>query len=430
MAENEPRRYDGGNQSLVPIDGCPSLSEYMAVSQSTTTARFASALSTEGDPLDATNAACDTASGKLSAAPTLAFVFISHHWSEQVPAILKVLNKRLEGATLLGCTAESLAGIGREIEDQPGLSLWLAHAPAANLTAMHLEFERTAEGSFIAGWPDQLAGPWGPDAFLTLLADPFSFPTDVMLEQLNNDRAGVPVIGGMASGSQSPGGTRLILNDQVFNDGAVAVHCDGGLKLRTIVSQGCRPIGKTMVVTKAERNVLQQLGGKPAVLRLKETFDELPNREQVLVQRGLHLGRVVSEYRERFEQGDFLVRNVVGVDPNSGALGVGDYIRVGQTVQFHVRDAESADAELRQMLAEIKPSLEKRNVGALMFSCNGRGTNLFEQPHHDAGCVQQALGDVPLAGFFAAGEVGPIGGQNFVHGFTASIGVFEGSDAN
>lgn len=399
----------------------------MAVSSTPVVARFASSLSTASHPADAAKAACEDALGRLSGTAHLAFVFISHHWTDRVPAILETLRQQLGGAILLGCTAESLAGVGRELEDQPGLSLWLAHAPGAKLSAMHLEFERSAEGSFIAGWPDALAGGWGPDAFLTILADPFSFPTDVMLEQLNTDRPGVPVIGGMASGSHRPGGTRIILNDQVHSEGAVAIHCDGGLRLRTIVSQGCRPIGRTMVITKAERNVLQQLGGKAAVLRLKEMFDELPNREQSLVQRGLHLGRVVSEYQERFEQGDFLIRNVVGIDPDSGALGVGDYVRVGQTVQFHVRDAESADVELRQMLGKIKEELAERSVGALMFSCNGRGTNLFEQPHHDASCVKETLGGIPLAGFFAAGEIGPIGGKNFVHGFTASIGVFEGA---
>jgi small ligand-binding sensory domain FIST len=198
----------------------------------------------------------------------------------------------------------------------------------------------------------------------------------------------------------------------------------GPVRLDTVVSQGCRPIGKPFVVTKAERNVIYELGGKPALLQLKELFDQLPTREQILVQRYLHVGRVVSEYRERFEQGDFLVRNVIGIDPGAGAIAIGDYIRTGQTVQFHVRDQEAADGELKQLLAEAKKLPLAEPSGALLFSCNGRGTNMFSQPDHDALAIDRALGGLPLAGFFAQGEIGPIGGQNFIHGFTASVAIF------
>ena len=172
--------------------------------------------------------------------------------------------------------------------------------------------------------------------------------------------------------------------------------------------------------------MVYQLGGRPALDQLREIFQTLPTREQMLVNRGLHLGRVVSEYRDRFEQGDFLVRNVIGGDSNTGAIAVGDYIRPGQTVQFHVRDAESADAELRQLLAVVRDAPITGPRGALLFTCNGRGTRLFLQPHHDAGAIEQVLGSIPLAGFFAQGEIGPIGGKNFFHGFTASLAVLEG----
>jgi small ligand-binding sensory domain FIST len=216
----------------------------------------------------------------------------------------------------------------------------------------------------------------------------------------------------------------LLLGRAVLAEGAVAALVSGPVRLRTVVSQGCRPIGRHYVVTKAERNVIYELGGKPALIQLKEIFDTLPAREQVLVQRALHLGRVVSEYQDRFEQGDFLVRNVVGLDPSSGAIAVGDYIRTGQTVQFHVRDQEAADAELKQLLA----TAAKRSpgpAGALLFTCNGRGTRMFSQPNHDAECLAKSLGNVPVAGLFAQGEIGPIGRQNFLHGFTASVAIFE-----
>jgi small ligand-binding sensory domain FIST len=196
------------------------------------------------------------------------------------------------------------------------------------------------------------------------------------------------------------------------------------VRLQTVVSQGCRPIGHAFVVTKAERNVIYELGGKPALAQLREIFDTLPTREQRLVQRALHVGRVVSEYQERFEQGDFLVRNVVGIDANTGAIAIGDYIRPGQTVQFHVRDQEAADAELTQLLADARSRGGANPAGALLFTCNGRGTRMFSKAHHDAEAVERAFGSLPLAGFFAQGELGPIGKHNFTHGFTASIGLF------
>ena len=179
------------------------------------------------------------------------------------------------------------------------------------------------------------------------------------------------------------------------------------------------------MVTKAERNIIYELGGRPALLQLKEIFDTLPSREKELVQSGLHVGRVVSEYQEKFEQGDFLVRNVIGIDPKNGSVAVGDYVRVGQTVCFHIRDEETADAELKQLLAVARNDGLSRTSGALLYTCNGRGSRLFRRPSHDAGCIADSLGKIPLAGFFAAGELGPIGGQNFLHGFTAAIAILE-----
>jgi small ligand-binding sensory domain FIST len=194
--------------------------------------------------------------------------------------------------------------------------------------------------------------------------------------------------------------------------------------MRTVVSQGCRPIGKPMVVTKAERNVIYELGGRPALIQLKELFDTLPTREQRQVQQALHVGRVMSEYKDHFEQGDFLVRNVVGIDPAAGAVAITDYLRPGQTVQFHVRDEQAADGELREMLAQARHDLPHA-AGGLLFTCNGRGSRLFSDQSHDAQCIAAALGPIPLAGFFAQGEIGPIGRQNFTHGFTASVALFD-----
>jgi small ligand-binding sensory domain FIST len=387
---------------------------------------FASAISTRAETSDALREVITAATDQLQVQPNFGFVFFSHHHAPSAQQVASELGPLLSTPeNLLGCTGEVIAGRGRECEEEPAISLWLASLPDSRITTMHLEFQRTPEGNAIGGWPDELSGAWPDGSFLFALGEPYSFPADVMLEQLNEDRPGTPVIGGMASGGHAPGRNRLIRGNEVFHEGAVVAHVSGGVRLRTVVSQGCRPIGKPFVVTKSERNVVYQLGGRPALDQLKEIFQTLPTREQLLVNRGLHLGRVVSEYRDHFEQGDFLVRNVIGGDSNTGAIAVGDYIRPGQTVQFHVRDAESADAELRQLLAAVRDAPTSGPRGALLFTCNGRGTRLFPQPHHDAGAIEQVLGGIPLAGFFAQGEMGPIGGKNFLHGFTASLAVLE-----
>jgi len=215
-----------------------------------------------------------------------------------------------------------------------------------------------------------------------------------------------------------------MLGEEEFRSGAVAVLVHGPVEIRAVVSQGCRPIGRHFVVTKAEQNVILELSGKPPLAQLQEVFDTLTPREQELVQSGLHVGRVINEYQETFGRGDFLVRNVVGADRKSGAIAIGDFVRPGQTVQFHIRDAETADEELRELLSAARDSGGGSPLGALMFTCNGRGTRMFSQPHHDAGALGEVLGGIPLAGFFAQGEIGPVGGHSFLHGFTASIALF------
>jgi small ligand-binding sensory domain FIST len=228
----------------------------------------------------------------------------------------------------------------------------------------------------------------------------------------------------MASGGVAPGENRLLLGRQQFDQGAVAAMICGAVKVRSVVSQGCRPIGQPFVVTKAEGNVIYELGGTPALARLQQVFGTLSEREQIMVRQGVHVGRVLSEYQDEFQRGDFLVRNVIGADPKSGAIAIGDFVRPGQTVQFHVRDEQTADEDLRELLSAAQRG-DTPTCGALLFTCNGRGTRLFSTSNHDAGCVQEVLGRIPVAGFFAQGEIGPVGGKNFLHGFTASVALFE-----
>jgi small ligand-binding sensory domain FIST len=248
---------------------------------------------------------------------------------------------------------------------------------------------------------------------------------DLFLSQVNEVSPGVRVLGGMASGIRARGECRLLHDGGAVNQGAAGVLLHGPVGLRSIVSQGCRPIGRPLVITRAEDNIIYELGGRPSFERLKELWEGLNPEEQNLFRQGLHIGRVINEYQADFQRGDFLVRNVLGIEQSSGALGINDRVRVGQTVQFHVRDADTADEDLHALLQLDLHAHDRRPTAGLVFSCNGRGTRLFREPHHDARALRAEAGPIPLAGFFAQGELGPVGGQNFIHGFTASIALFE-----
>jgi small ligand-binding sensory domain FIST len=266
----------------------------------------------------------------------------------------------------------------------------------------------------VQGWPDDIA--FAPQALL-LVADPFSFPSEQFLDWVGRRHPGLPVIGGMASAAQAPGGNRLAIGRQIRTSGAVGALLGPGIAVETVVSQGCRPFGQPLVVTRSEDNIIFELAGTPALERLvAQAHGSLTETEVALLEMGgLQIGRVIDEHRETFGRGDFLLRSVLGADRRNGALAVGDVVPVGTTVQFHLRDARTADEDLQVLLKG------RRADGALVFTCNGRGSRLFDEPHHDARVLSDLLGPVPLAGFFAAGEIGPVGGRNFIHGFTASM---------
>jgi small ligand-binding sensory domain FIST len=314
-------------------------------------------------------------------------------------------------------TAVTVIGGAHEAEDEPALAVWAARL-GGSVTPVGLDMVATPDGPAVRGWPDG-----GDDAHtLLLLADPFSFPVEAFLHRLAEDRPGLQVIGGMASASPGPGGNRLVLDDDVRVDGAVGVLLGGAPVVRAVVSQGCRPIGSAYIVTDADdgTGVVRGLGGKPAIARLAEVAQALPEEDRQLLARGLHVGLVVDEHRAEFGRGDFLVRNVLGASREDGSIRVGSPVGVGQTLQFQVRDALSADEDLRLVLTGVEAR------GALLFTCTGRGVRLFGEPDHDAGLVEELLGPLPVAGAFCAGELGPVGGYNHVHGFTASLALFGG----
>jgi small ligand-binding sensory domain FIST len=384
--------------------------------------RFAAALSTHPETELAASDVCTQLAREIRGKSDLGLVFISHHHGPDFGRVAEIINDQLHIEHLIGCTGEAIVGGRQEIERQPAISLWLARLPSTEIKSMHIEWEETTEGGVFVGWPDDLNKDWPERAVLLTLGDPFSFPADTFLRLINEEHPRVPVIGGMASGARSRGENKLLLGHGEFDSGAVAVYINGPVRVRSVVSQGCRPIGSHFVVTDAEKNVILELGGRPAVEQLKELFQASSPAEQELIQSGLHVGRVINEYQDQFGRGDFLVRNVIGFDQEKGALSLADHFRRGQTAQFHVRDAESADEDLREMLRNV----DARDArGALLFTCNGRGTRLFGYPNHDAGLLSEQVEGIPTSGFFAQGELGPIGGTNFIHGYTASIALFE-----
>jgi small ligand-binding sensory domain FIST len=236
-------------------------------------------------------------------------------------------------------------------------------------------------------------------------------------------------VGGLAGGGQDSGENRLLLNDQIFDGGVVGVQLTGPIAVRTVTSQGCRPIGERFVVTRAEQNLIYELGGVSALKRLQDVFESLGGAQRRDAHRAVHLGIVIDEHQSHFERGDFLVRNLIGADQQAGAIAIGDIVQEGQTVQFHLRDAKSASDDLHFLLAADRTTHQSPPLGALLFSCCGRGEGLFGQPHHDSGVVQERLGSIPTAGFFAQGEIGPVGGRNFLHGYTASVVIFSEPDS-
>lgn len=387
----------------------------------TTAPLIGAGVSTAANARDAIDEALSIAVPSLrGSAPDLAIVFVSVHHSADQRVVLERLAERAPRAVQIGCTAEGVLATGVEVEDSPGLAVWLGHLPRVTLEPVRLRFERRGDEGMIDG----LDGLPPEDSVFVLLADPFTFPTDSFVSHLDKVAPRVRIIGGMASGARSPGTSRLFFQGQVLADGAVGVVMRGDVDIATVVSQGCRPIGELFRVTKGEGNLLMELDGRPALRRLEELYTKADERDQVLMRRGVHVGLAIRDSSADLGRGDFVIRNVLGADQDSGVLAISDVVEPGQAVQFQVRDAESAREDLRLLLDAQRLMGSGRPAGALLFSCNGRGQRLFGSPNHDVAALQRAFGIVPVAGFFAQGEIGPVSGRNFLHGFTASIALF------
>ncbi len=404
----------------------------------------------------AAKAACAAcAEGLAGHDADLAMVFISPHHVEHASAIADIVRGDLRAGVLVGTSAVGVIGGSIELENAPGVSVLAMRLPGVSLTPFASEqfmpVDDSDEGierlGATLGVPDGI----GSLRAVFMFADPFTTPMIKLLPAINRalvrgsgvpGRGRTPVIGGLASAGRAAGGNALMLDGRLMRSGAVGVSMRGPIRVDTLVSQGCRPFGPTMVVTKARGNIIFQLGGKPALQAVQEAIEALEDEHRPLLEQGLYIGRAVSEYKERFGRDDFLIRNVVGGDQNSGTLAVGDMIRVGQTIQLHLRDAVTAHEDLALLLDAQK--LHERPHGALLVTCNGRGSKLFSRPNHDATAMVRAFqapapgeskakGGVPIearqhplpmAGFFAAGEIGPLGGESYLHGQTVSAAIF------
>jgi small ligand-binding sensory domain FIST len=386
------------------------------------TGRFADGLavgSAESDLVGTAEAAIRQALAGLTGTADLVCFFVCGPDPDDVTRAGQRAMAMVPGAHVIGCSATGVIGDARGVELTPSVSAWAATLGEARIGTFALEALRADERFVVLGLPERAAD----DRVAILLADPYSFPTDSFIERSAEVLGNLPIIGGLANGLQGRGSVRLFADGEVYTEGAIGVLLGGQVTVATVVSQGCRPIGPTMIVTRAEDNLLLELAGQPALARLEDIVSALDEDDRDLVASGLQIGIAMDEYAERHERGDFLIRGVLGIDPEREAVAIGDVVDIGRTVRFQVRDAETADEDLYEMLdAHVEGGA--RPDGALLFSCNGRGSAMFGSADHDALAVRDTLGPIGVAGFFAAGEVGPVAGHNHVHGFTASILVF------
>jgi small ligand-binding sensory domain FIST len=382
------------------------------------TVRISVGVSDELDPVGAFSEAAGEAAGGLGGKCDLALVFAGAPHLGHAKSILSEVHARLEPGSLIGCGAGGVLGAGREIEAGPGAVVWALSAPGAAIATHHFEAEPSAEGVGLSGVPE--ADALGEA--LIVLADPYTFSAEALVARLNDERPGMPVLGGLASAAAA-GSAALFRDGDVLHGGAVACSLTG-VELIPCVSQGATPIGPEMTITGARGNLIRELASRPAIERLREAIGDLEPREQELAAQGLMLGLVIDENQPEYERGDFLVRPIIGADPDAGTLAIGERVSVGQTVRMHVRDGATADRDLRDALrAGATAAGVDGAAGALLFTCNGRGSHMFDVPDHDAAALADALGS-PAGCFFCAGEIGPVGGRNFLHGFTATIAVF------
>ncbi|GAB3207592.1 FIST signal transduction protein [Marinactinospora thermotolerans] len=384
-------------------------------------ARFGDALATGADLVSAAERAVRGALAPLDGAADLVCVFVSGADPEEVELAAERAMALAGEATTIGCSSTGVIGGGRGVEGEGAVSVWAAMLPGVAITPFRLDTIPEGDHLAVVG----MVEPGPEDRVALLLADPYEFPAHSFVRRSTAVLGGLPIVGGLADGLRGRESVRLFADGHTVDNGAVGLLLGGEGVVGTTVSQGCRPIGPSMVVTAAEGNTVLELAGTPAYRKLEQIVNALPPEEQDLLTQGLHIGIAMDEYADQHEQGDFLIRALIGADPESGALTIGDVAEVGQTVRFQVRDHDTAEDDLLQRLRSFGEDTGGRTRAALLFSCNGRGAAMFSSADHDVRCVRQTLGIEAVTGFFAAGEIGPVAGRNHLHGLTACLLAFE-----
>ncbi len=359
----------------------------------------------------------------LGGAPDCVFAFASPDWGGHVADFLEVIQVYGHAPVVVGCSGWGLIGTGQEDENASGFSLLGLRLPNTEIHVARVAQEDVEAASGGKFWEDRFGVEAGRSGGWVLVGNPFAMDQESLLRGFNASYPGEPIYGGLASGNAGEADAFLLDAGSGGEAGALAVSFAGGVRLGGLVSQGCRPVGEAYTVTGADANLLYGIGSRGAYEVLEDTFAKLSEEDQEIARYNMLVGLAIDEYGDEHGTGDFLVRSILGGDPDAGALAVGAFPRVGQTVQFQVRDRDAADAELRRLCLE---QLQSRGepFGGLLFSCAGRGSQMFGVPNHDAGMVEEVFGRVPVGGFFCNGEVGPVGGTNYVHGYTASLALF------
>lgn len=378
--------------------------------------RFASALSCHPITSLATGEVVGSVLETIGERPDLVVVTVTRPHAGALEDVVATVDALLHPLALIGCSAESVVGRGTEVEELPGVSLWAGQV--GPLIAFPISASRRVDDDWMFdGWPDPVG--FTPSAAL-VLADPFTFPAEEFCADLQLHRPGLAIVGGYASGAAGPGGTRLAIGNRVRESGAVAVLLGPATEIVPVLSQGCRPFGKQLTVTRVERNLVLEIAGRPAMACMVDQIGEHLGRADIagIEGNGILLGRCVDESMLDPRTSDLLFRPLLGVERATGALSVADRIPLGSAVQFALRDAGTASDDLATALSG------RTADAALLFTCSGRGSRLFDVPDHDAGAVARSLGPIPLGGCFASGEFGPVGGGNFVHNFAASMALF------
>lgn len=388
--------------------------------------KWASFVSEEPDLEVATIQASQEVLEQLAGRPAdLLLVFVSAHHEDDYPAVPGELRRFFPDSVIVGCSGGGVVGGGREVEYGPALSLTAAWLPDVRVESFHLEpDDAEALATRPEGWYERTDIAGKEPVHFILMPDPFSCDAGALLSSLDVAFPDSRKIGGLASGASRPGENALFVGDSVYPDGAVGVLLDGNLDMDTIVAQGCRPVGAPVFITAAVRNRILEIDGRRPTEVMAELFHELDPGDQDLFRRALFVGMVMTEGRSEYAHGDFLIRNVIGVDPETGTLTVGEVVHPGQVMQFHVRDALTSATDLDGSLKNYTNKQPVSPAGILLFSCLGRGETLYGEPDHDSRMIAGHLGPTPIGGFFCNGEIGPVDQRTFLHGYTSSIGVF------